>query len=287
MSEIVYRKITDEIIRKLEEGVVPWRKPWGENDDGQGPRNLVSKRAYRGINTFLLSCQAWSSSWWMTYKQAKDGGGNVRRGERGVPIVFWKWLEKESTDEAGETRVRRFPLLRYFTVFNSEQCDGIETPFCEPQHDFNPIERCERVVGAMPHRPEIVNRQSRAYYQPEDDFVNMPGPTLFDCPEEYYSTLFHELTHSTGHSSRLDRDGIRTVSAFGSHEYSKEELVAEMGAAFLCGRTGISPSTIDNSASYIQNWINALKGNHCLVVRAGAAAQKAVDYITDEQLEAS
>jgi antirestriction protein ArdC len=287
MSEKVYRKITDEIIKKLEEGVVPWRKPWGDNGDGLGPRNLVSKRAYRGINTLLLSCQGWSSPWWMTYKQAKDGGGNVRKGERGVPIVFWKWLEKESTDDAGETNVRRFPLLRYFTVFNGEQCDGVETPFCEPQNDFNPIERCERVQETMPNAPQIVHREPRAYYRPNDDLVNMPRPTLFESPEEYYSTLFHELTHSTGHSSRLDRSGIRAVSAFGSHEYSKEELVAEMGAAFLCGRTRISPITIDGSASYIQHWVDALKEDHRMVVRAGAAAQKAVDYITDEQTEAS
>jgi antirestriction protein ArdC len=286
MSETVYRKITDEMIRKLKDGVVPWRKPWRAGD-GERPRNLASGRPYRGINTFLLSCQPWSSPWWVTYKQAKDTGGHVRKGETGVPIVFWKWLEKEVTEGVEETQVRRIPLLRYFTVFNTDQCEGIETPSPQPQEKFNPIERCEQIVASMPRVPEIVHREARAYYRLDVDLVNMPQPTSFESSEEYYSTLFHELTHSTGHPSRVDRESVRVISAFGSHEYSKEELIAEMGAAFLSGITGISPVTIDSSASYIGHWMNALEGNHRLVVHAGAAAQKAVDYITGDQPDLS
>jgi antirestriction protein ArdC len=228
-----------------------------------------------------------SSPWWVTYKQAKDTGGHVRKGETGVPIVFWKWLEKETTDASGETQVRRIPLLRYFTVFNTDHCEGVETPTPQPQEKFDPIERCEQIVAGMPQPPSIVHREAQAYYRLDLDIVNMPQPALFESSEGYYSTLFHELTHSTGHPNRLDRDSVRIASAFGSHEYSKEELIAEMGAAFLSGIAGVSQNTIDSSASYIGHWIKALEGDHRLIVHAGAAAQKAVDLITGNQPELS
>jgi len=274
----VYAIITDRIMEKLEQGCVPWHQPWAGNSEY--PKNLITKKEYRGINVFMLACAGFASPFWASYKQIKELGGNVNKGEKGWPVVFWKFMDKDDP----ENNKKHIPFLRYYTVFNVDQTNGIdEKKIPESAAKYNEIEKleqCEAVVLAMPQRPEITYNDQRAYYTPSKDRVNMPKMEAFDGAEEYYSTLFHELTHSTGHESRLNRKGIISgVAAFGTKEYSKEELVAEMGAAFLCGHCRIDNKTIDNSAAYIKSWLKKLKDDPKMVILAAAQAQKAADFI--------
>jgi antirestriction protein ArdC len=278
-----YEVITETIIEKLEQGTVPWHQPWSN----EAAKNLISKREYRGINVFLLGMSRYANPYWLTFRQAKQLGGHVKKGERSTPVVFWKWLERERDNpDTGETETVSTPLLRYYRVFNVEQCEGIpaeKVPTLENARDFRPIEEAERVVQEMPQRPIIQHEAAQAFYRPSADVVNMPAPKLFTGDEEYYSTLFHELTHATGHESRLKRLDTDKLAAFGGKDYSQEELVAEMGSAFLCGHCGIEERIIDNSAAYIQGWLRRLRNDKSLVVFAAAQAQKAVDFILDNE----
>lgn len=286
----VYEIITEQILDQLKKGTVPWHKPW--KGASEWPKNFVSGKPYRGLNVFVLHLQGYSSPYWLTFNQAKAKGGSIRKGEKSTMVTFWKKIEaktKTTTDDHGNEvkKVEKDPyfLLRYYRVFNVEQCEGLKLP--EPEEteelDFTPIEVCEQIVAEMPQRPEITHGGGRACYSPVTDKVTMPVQSSFDAEPEYYSTLFHELTHSTGHKSRLDRDEIMNLQPFGTTNYSKEELVAEMGAAFLCGEAGIENSTIDNSASYIANWVAKFEDQPKMVVCAAAAAQKAVDFILDRK----
>ncbi len=270
-----YEIVTESIIRQLKSGVAPWHKPWR----AEMPANLVSKKEYRGINIFLLTFQGYGSRYWMTYRQAQLAGGNVRKREHGTKVVFWKIGEyRKQNEKTGETEDHKSVLLRYYTVFNLEQCEGIKPP--DPRQIINPIEQCEGIIKHMPNAPSFI-QDSRAFYQPSTDIVGMPARSAFHSSEEYYATVFHELTHSTGHSSRLSREGILNHNPFGSDDYSKEELVAEMGAAMLCGVAGIESHTIENSAAYLQTWITRLQSDVRLIVSAASQAQKAADYILD------
>ena len=276
----VYEVINTRILALLEKGTVPWRKPW--NSQGNYPRNLVSGREYKGVNIFLLACQEYSSPYWLTFKQCQERGGAVKQGEKGTPVIFWKWLDKTDTDESG-----KIPLLRYYSVFNTDQCQGITTPPLQVNSKpFTPIEKSELMLLGMPMKPEIRYGGNRAYYSPSLDYIQLPGRQTFSTAEDYHNTLFHECVHATGHGNRLARRSILEPSYFGSHEYSKEELVAEMGAAFLCGHAGIDTITIENSAAYIKGWLKALKNDKTLLVYAAAQAQKAADYIINRQPEA-
>lgn len=281
----VYAIVTERVIALLQQGVVPWQKPWHGGE--KMPRNLVSQREYRGVNVFLLHAMSYESAFWLTYKQAQELGGNVRRGEKACPVVFWKWLDADNTASGQRKRV---PFLRYYSVFNVAQCEGIKSHLPKPQEskrDHHPIEAAESVVSAMPRRPEIKHGLDRAFYSPAGDYVGMPSAERFRSGEDYYSVLFHELTHSTGHESRLNRKSVSGSdghwSAFGSQSHSKEELVAEMGAAFLCGHAGIVERTLENSAAYVQGWLGRLKDDPKLVVQAAAQAQKASDFILGRQ----
>ena len=276
MAMDVYQIITERIVKQLESGTVPWRKPWSA---GSQPQNLVSRRAYRGINVFLLGCQTFESPYWLTFRQAQELKGHVRKGERATPVVFWKILEK---DDAKTGEKDSIPLLRYYSVFNAAQCElpaGTVPPNEVVTHPVNPIDECENVVTAMPQRPEIQHSGDAAFYRPATDTVTMPPRNRFSWSAEYYSTLFHELAHATGHPSRLNRTGITELAAFGTATYSKEELVAEMTAAFLCGFCRIEQTTLTNSAAYIAGWLRRLQNDNRLVVHAAAAAQKAADFI--------
>lgn len=277
----VYEIITERVISLLKQGTVPWQKPWNGGD--QIPQNLISRKPYRGVNVFLLHAMSYQSPFWLTFKQAKELGGHVRQGEKASPVVFWKWLDGEDKDTG---KAKRIPLLRYYSVFNAAQCENIgpHVPQLNSvQRPHNPIETAERIVSEMPKRPAIKHGLDRAFYSPSGDFVGMPAPEQFRSGEGYYSVLLHELTHSTGHESRLARKGVSGSegewSAFGSTPYAREELVAEMGAAFLCGQAGIAERTIENSASYIASWLERLKDDVRLVVTAAAQAQKASDFI--------
>ncbi|OEU68413.1 MAG: hypothetical protein BBJ57_02290 [Desulfobacterales bacterium PC51MH44] len=274
----VYEIVTKQIIDKLEQGEIPWQRPW----IGGRAKNLISGKDYNGINVFLLACSGYSNPYWLTFKQVKKKGGFVRKGEKSTLITFWKSYLKNITDDNGDDKKQSRYVLRYYRVFNVEQCDGIESPEIE-HRVFNPITECENVVNSMPCKPEISHNEARAYYRPDQDDINMPKPELFNSEPEYYSTLFHELSHSTGHKSRLDRHAIEKCShLFGSKDYSKEELTAEMGAAFLCGHTGVENKTIDNSAAYIQSWVKKFKDKPKMVVSAAGKAQKSTDYILNK-----
>jgi len=285
----VYEIITDRIIQQLEKGVVPWRKPW--SGAGSEPANLISRKAYRGVNVFMLSCSAYGSPFWLTFKQADMWGGHVRKGEKGTPVVFWKFFEGTESEDAGSdgdapARRKCAPLLRYYTVFNSEQCDGLPAKLLEvaqtPERPASPIAACDAIVDGMPaNRPGIELGFNGAFYRPSTDTVHIPKPERFESDEAYYATLFHELTHATGHQSRLNRKGITGGEIrFGSPSYSQEELCAEMGAAFLCGHAGIdtAPQT-EQHAAYVASWLAKLRGDCRLVVTAAAQAQKAADWI--------
>lgn len=272
----VYEIVTKKIIEKLEAGTIPWKKPW---QSGGLQKNLVTKKPYRGINQFLLDLSGYSTPYWLSYKQAKNLGGNVRKGEKSQVIVFWNWVKNKKTDE-------EYPIFRYYNGFNLDQCDGLDkiktdltVEMEETKLNFNPIKECEIVVNNWKGKPPIKHKGNRACYFPWQDKINMPDKEKFKTVQEYYSTLYHELTHSTGHEKRLNRPGIVDANKFGSHDYSKEELVAEMGASFLAQETGIDNITIDNSAAYIASWLKKLRSNPKFVVEAAAKAQKAVDLI--------
>ena len=290
----VYAAVTTRIMEALAQGVVPWHKPW---DARMGrPRNLVSGKPYRGMNIWMLGGQG-GSPFWLTYRQAQQLGGHVKQGERGTTVIFWKWLAKQAqVDDAGETgeetQPRGFAMLRAYTVFNACQCE-LPEPWRERAEIKPPelaeadrIQAAEQIVAGMPNRPAIVHAGVRAYYQPGPDRVTMPEPGRFEAPELYYSTLFHELTHATGHTSRLYRATLVDMVSFGDCNYSKEELVAEMGAAFLCGVAGIENRTTIDSASYIQGWLRKLQDDKRLLIGAAAQAQRAADYILGETAEA-
>src|ERR1700733_15647022 len=268
-----YEIVTEFIIKQLESGVAPWRKPWGT----ETPANLASKKEYRGINIFLLASQGYGSRYWITYRQARALGGTVRNGQHGSKVVFWKISEhRRENQKSEETENRRSILLRCYNVFNLEQCEGIKFP--DPVRAINPIEPCESIVRAMPNPPGFA-QDARACYRPSTDTVGMPARSAFLAAEEYYSTLFHEITHSTGPPSRLGRDGIMNHDPFASEGYSKEELVAEMGAAMLCGAAGIESRTLGNSAAYLRAWISKLRADSRLIISAASQAQKAADYV--------
>ena len=287
----VYARVTGRIVEALGQGVVPWHKPW---DGRQGrPRNLVSGRPYRGVNVWVLGGQG-GSPFWLTYRQARQIGGYVKKGERGVEVVFWKWVEKQpAAGAAADVPCERFAVARAYTVFNACQCElpvawreraEITAPALA---EADTIQAAEQVVAGMPIRPEIVHAGGRACYHPGPDRVTMPAPARFETPELYYSTLFHELTHATGHTKRLNRPTLADMVAFGDTNYSKEELVAEMGAAFLCGVAGMENRTTTASASYIQGWLRKLQDDTKLLIGAAAQAQRAADYILGAAAQAA
>jgi antirestriction protein ArdC len=282
----VFDVVTGRLIEALERGTVPWRKEW----DAPGfriPLNLTSGKPYQGINFFLLSLagETFGSPYWLTFRQALERGGHVRKGAQGVPVFFWKVLERSDSDSEhgrdGDRADRRF-VARYYTVFNVEQCDGIEYPKPElTTRDILPIEACDRIVAGYPNGPEIRHGSAGASYAPIGDVVRMPDRSAFHSPEGYYATLFHELIHSTGHPKRLARfDETCPPPPFGSPDYSREELVAELGAAFLCAQAGISNATLDNSAAYIAGWIKVLRSDKRAVVLAAGAASKAAALLS-------
>ncbi|KAB2328963.1 DUF1738 domain-containing protein [Cytobacillus depressus] len=271
MSEKIYEMVTNKIIEKLEAGTVPWRKPWvGKSGSA---RSWKTQKSYRGINTLLLE-----PGEYITFKQVQEAKGKVKKGAKSEIVVFWKWLEKEN--EEGETE--KIPLLRFYKVFNINQCEGIESKWNEDIQEFehDPIEEAENIIKGYMNKPSLSWQSGiGAFYQPGNDHVNVPPMKDFPKVEEYYCTMMHELIHSTGHKSRLNREGVTGTLKFGSQTYSKEELIAEIGATMLNGIAGFSEVTFDNSVAYIQSWLNKLKNDKTLIVKAAANAQRAVDHI--------
>lgn len=269
----VYEIVTNRIIKKLEEGTVPWRKPWV----GSGTAvSWKTQKPYRGINTLLLDPGEYA-----TFKQIKEAGGKVKKGAESHIVVFWKMLGVDEEKEDGSIEEIQIPYMQYYRVFEiNTQVEGLDSKRVEKEFDHDPIEEAEKVVKGYMDAPEIRTAPGSAYYKPSMDYVSMPPIKHFYTAEEYYSVLFHELAHSTGHKDRLNRNTITSaVASFGSEDYSKEELVAEMSAAMLCGRVGIENITIENSAAYIQSWLRKLKDDKKFVVQAAGLAQRAVDYM--------
>ena len=282
----VYEIITDRIIKQLESGIAPWHKPWKTSD--ALPRNLITQREYRGINTWILLSSGFAQPYWLTFRQANELGGHVRKGESGMPIVYWKFGTREVQD--GEEIIEHKSVLcRYYTVFNVSQCEGLRIQPAQPTEtgpQINPIDNCDRIVTEWPAKPAVRYGSNHASYNKLHDLVQMPDRSTFDSAEEFYSTLFHELTHSTGHPLRLNRPSLAEFERFGDEKYSAEELVAEMGAAFLCGIAGIENKTINNSAAYLRFWLKALKEDSRLILVAAGQAQKAADLILNRQASA-
>jgi len=266
-------------------GTAPWHKPWSTSGPGWLPRNLVSGHPYRGINVWILASSGYASPYWLTFRQASELGGHVRSGQKGSPVVFWKFGTREVQD-GDEIIEKPSVLCRYYTVFNFNQCEALRVSppqATEPLPHIDPIENCEQIVTEWLGKPAIRYGSSHASYNKMHDLVQMPDLTSFDSAEEFYSTLFHELTHATGHPLRLNRSTLTEFERFGDEQYSAEELVAEMGAAFLCGFTGIENKTIDNSAAYLRTWLEVLKKDPRLVLVAAGQAQKAADLILNQQ----
>ncbi len=278
----LYGEITAKVCELLERGTVPWRRPW--SDRGL-QRNAQSRRPYRGVNQLLLQIRqlerGYDTPFWTTYRAAKKASGQVRRGERGTLVTFWKFLQLE--DDQDPAKKRRVPFLRAYTVFNLDQVDGLAAPAEDEALEFEPIERAEAIVGAMPNPPRIVHGGIRASYILSFDRVTLPERESFKAVESYYATAFHELVHSTAHPSRLDR-GLASVES-DPDRYAREELIAELGAAMLSGIAGISPPTVEASAAYIEHWLAQLRRDARLVVVAAGRAQRACDYILGEPSE--
>ena len=273
----VYEIVTEKIINQLESGVAPWRKPW----TCQIPANLLTQKEYRGLNVFTLASQGFPSRFWLTFNQATKLGGRIRKGEKSSPVVFWNiGDERETTTQDGTKETSRSFLLRYYSVFNLSQAEGIDihASLLQETRTNDPIETCEQLVTNMPNSPAF-EQSDKAWYSPSSDVVGMPARGLFHSSEEYYATEFHELAHSTGHAKRLHRESFDNPVSFGSESYSKEELIAEMTAAMLCGIAGIEQQILENSAAYLKTWIARLKSDSRLLVSAASQAQKAADFI--------
>jgi antirestriction protein ArdC len=274
-------KVTDAIIARLEAGVAPWTKPW--TTSGWLPTSLSSGKAYRGINPLILSSVAaekgYGSPLWGTFKQVQDFGGKIRKGEKATPIVFWKILKVNDQQASKENATKSIPLLRYFNVFNVEQADGLELPprFAQDRVPVAPESGVLTVIDGYIDGPDVTHVASeRAFYSPTEDKVVLPLRDQFAEGDRYAGTVFHELVHSTGHRSRLDR--FTEAAPFGCATYAKEELVAEIGATLLGATVGVKTS-LDESASYVASWLRALEDDRSLVIKASQQAQKAVDRI--------
>jgi antirestriction protein ArdC len=278
----IYQEVTDRIVEALENGVAPWVRPWNPSHAGADfPRNGLTGRPYHGINVFLLwltaNAHGYRSHDWFTFNQARQKGACVRKGERGTLVTFWKMLSvrDKAAGELGTDRNKKIPLLRHFIVFNREQIDGLPEVKAEPTPQRPEWERdaaVETFIRASGAR--FTEGGSRAYYSPSDDDIHVPPLATFTSREAYYSTSLHELTHWTGHASRLGRD---LSGFFGSESYAREELTAEMGAAFLCAALGVHGSL--QHPEYIGNWIQVLKGDKKAVFRAASEARQVAEYL--------
>ena len=270
----MYEVINNMIIEKLKNGKMPWKQTW--NDYGPA-RNYMNKKAYRGINAMILNNTEFEYPLFLTFLQVKELGGHIKRGSKSIEVIYWKILDFENED-----RIKRIPFLKYYNVFNVDHVEGIKLKL--PSKFVNDsIDACETIVNDMPSRPTIEHGGDTPYYNRVEDRIKVPQRDSFIHSDEYYATLFHELAHSTGHTSRLNRETCMKHGTYGSIDYCKEELVAEIATCFLCGEAGISNNTIDNSAAYIQFWVerltHMLREDNKAFVRASALAQKAADFI--------
>ena len=285
----IHQQVTNQILEAMEQARTTGRRLW--DSQPSLPLNLTTGKPYSGINVLILWAaglqHAYTSPYWLTYKQAADKGGQVRKGEHGTHCVFYKPWEAESTNhETGETEIVKGAVLKGFTVFNLDQVDGIEAQAREPRAPFQAIEDAERILQASPAR--IIEGGAQAFYQPATDTIHLPAREAFISPEAFYSVVLHEATHSTGHASRLARD---FSGRFGTEAYAFEELIAEMGSAFLNADLGIIGSTLQDHADYLAHWIAILRDDKKAILTAAAQASKAHGFIkgllTSQEQEAA
>ncbi len=263
-----YQKMKETILKKLDEGTIPWRKTWSS---GGSPKNLISGKEYRGFNHMYLSCLGESSPYWLTFNQAKKLGGNVKKGSKGSSVLYYNF--KEKIDEEGKKYT--YPIMKGYTVFNLSQCEGIKEPSNEGTvYGNTPIQECEGIVNGYKTCPPIKNHHS-PIYNFIDDYIGIPDINQFESTEEYYASLWHEVIHSTKFKTRLNRDIDKT----------REELIAEIGASFLCAKCRIDSKVIDNTAAYIDGWRKRISTDPKLVIQCASMAQKACDYILNIKKE--
>jgi len=276
MSQDIRDQIAARFVEALNAGTIPWRKPWSGGTTGR-PHNVTTRKPYRGTNALYLGLvqmvKDYPTGQWATFKGVQSLGGRVLKGEKATGIMFWKFLK---TTDKTTGREKTIPLVKHFNVFNIAQTEGCKVPTV-PAREVSPIAAAEAIVANMPKRPTMrVVESTSAHYTPSTDTVTLPLMSQFVNAASYYATAFHELAHSTGHASRLDRslDG-----SFGSDPYSREELIAEMTSAFLSAECNILDDVEDNSKAYVQHWAARLGKEPRLILDAASAAQKAADYI--------
>lgn len=288
-KQTVNELITARILDSLNKGIIPWRKPWTI----EMPQNFVTGRKYRGINALLTMMNDFTSNSYMTFKQIKEKSLSVTKGSVATPIVFYSfyYIDKDGTIiKEADYSAAKYPLatkkgsLRYYSVFNTEQCTGLQL-HPEPPTDTSD-DLCDVVIGCIDmlieqnRLPQYTTKGKIAGYSPDGDYVVIPKPHSFKTKEAYIATLFHEMIHATGHQSRLAREGVTSGAHFGDCDYSFEELVAELGSCFLSAHFGIDTSeSFTNSTAYLQGWVKSFEQKPDMLIKAAAQAQKAVDYI--------
>ena len=268
----IYSEITNRVIAEMEQGTIPWQKPWVSSGSCI---SYATGKPYSLLNQMLLG----RPGEYLTFKQCQQAGGRIRKGEKASMVVFWKWLEQED-EETGEKK--EIPFLRYYNVFHIDQCEGLRAKHTQPiPQTANADTNADAIIADYLAREGIrLNHEAgdRAFYRPSTDSITLPTLNQFAATSEYYSTAFHELTHSTGHSKRLNR--LEKTAFFGSEAYSKEELIAEIGAAALVNVAGLETAkSFRNTAAYIQNWLSVLKNDKKFIVSAAGKAEKAVNLI--------
>lgn len=276
----VYEMVTDRIIEQLENGIIPWQKPWSGTINGA--YNRISNKPYSLLNQMLLSY----SGEYATFKQWVNLGGHIKKGAKSEIVVFWKIQQIEETQEDGAKEIKTIPLLKYYNVFHISQVEGVESKNILKSIEIKSIEEAENIKNIYRDREHIniiETVSNEAYYSPSQDYIQVPCKEQYKNIEEFYSTLFHEIVHSTGHKTRLNRLNTDSLAMFGNETYSKEELVAEMGSAMLLNMLNIETSkTFKNSTAYIQSWLKVLKNDSRFIVSASSKAEKAVKYILGE-----
>lgn len=276
----IYEAITNRIIEALENGIIPWERPWATKN-GRLAISHATGKPYSLLNQMILD----KPGEYLTFTQVQQAGGKIKKGEKARMVVFWKWLKVKDADTEEEKEI---PFLKYFNVFHIEQCEGVDPKYVipdeMPETPANTDEAAQSIVDAYLQRSgvKMVHEEGdRAFYRPSTDSITLPLLAQFKNTAEYYSTAFHEMVHSTGHASRLNR--LDKPAAFGSSDYSKEELVAEIGAATLVNHVGLeTASSFRNSAAYVQSWIKVLKNDKRFIVSAAGKAEKAVNMIIGE-----
>lgn len=290
---LIVKIITDQVVKAMEQGIIPWQKPWV---GGGLPKSLATGKPYRGLNALLLNLSAvmngYTSGYWATWDKIRQMGGRVKEGQekKYTIISYYQSVSVPGEDEDGNPIEVSYPLLRYYRVYNLDQTEGIPRPSDElppgvvGQEDA--LEAVENAISLMPNPPQIFEDSNKAYYDPQDDSIHLPSRTRFVSLEEYYATKLHEIGHSTGAAHRLNRPEIAERQALtDEYHYGVEELTAELFSAYACGYFGINnEKIIQNQAAYLNGWINAIQENREILIKAGQRASKALDYFLSAQL---